>query len=73
MVNAGYALGTDVTLAWDCAASEFYVDGHYDLAGEGKRYDSEAFVGYLASLCESFPIVSRKTAWMNRTGMAGKH
>ena len=37
--NAGYQLGTDVTLALDCAASEFYRDGQYDLAGEGKQYD----------------------------------
>lgn len=58
VANAGYALGGDVTLALDCAASEFYVDGQYDLAGEGKRYDASAFVEYLASLCDSFPIVS---------------
>ena len=40
---AGYKLGTDVTLALDCAASEFYKDGKYDLAGEGKVFDSNGF------------------------------
>jgi enolase len=58
VASAGYTLGSDVTLALDCAASEFYVDGQYDLAGEGKRYDAAAFVDYLANLCDSFPIVS---------------
>lgn len=58
VVKAGYSLGSDVTLALDCAASEFYVDGTYDLAGESKQYDSAGFVGYLADLCDAFPIVS---------------
>ena len=56
--RAGYQLGSDVTLALDCAASEFYASGTYDLSGEGKRYDSEGMVSYLADLAESFPIVS---------------
>ncbi len=56
--NAGYKLGTDVTLALDCASSEFYKDGKYDLAGEGKVFDSEGFGDYLAQLCENYPIVS---------------
>jgi enolase len=56
--NAGYTLGDDVTLALDCAASEFYRDGVYDLAGEGKRYDSSEFADYLAELCDGFPIIS---------------
>ena len=38
VANAGYTLGTDITLALDCAASEFYKDGVYDLAGEGKKF-----------------------------------
>ena len=58
VANAGYRLGDDVTLALDCAASEFFVDDAYHLSGEGKRYDSEGFVGYLADLCDNFPIVS---------------
>jgi enolase len=56
--NAGYGLGSDMTLALDCAASEFYRDGVYDLAGEGKQYDSTEFAGYLAELCDGFPIIS---------------
>ena len=56
--RAGYQLGSDVTLALDCAASEFYASGTYDLSGEGKRYDSAGMVSYLADLAESFPIMS---------------
>ena len=56
--NSGYTLGTDITLALDCAASEFYVDGQYKLAGEGRSYDSAGFTEYLAHLCEVHPIVS---------------
>ncbi|PTA50951.1 phosphopyruvate hydratase [Shewanella morhuae] len=55
---AGYKLGTDVTLALDCAASEFYKDGKYDLAGEGKVFDSNGFSDYLKSLADQYPIVS---------------
>ena len=56
--KAGYKLGTDVTLALDCAASEFYRDGMYDLAGEGKQFSSEAFTDYLAALAAAHPIIS---------------
>ena len=58
VANAGYALGDDVTLALDCAATEFFHDGVYDLAGEGKQFDSADFAGYLADLCDRFPILS---------------
>jgi enolase len=56
--KAGYKLGTDITLALDCAASEFYSDGVYDLAGEGKQFNSEGFADYLAALAEAHPIIS---------------
>ncbi|MEP1265854.1 MAG: phosphopyruvate hydratase [Marinobacter sp.] len=56
--KAGYKLGTDVTLALDCASSEFYKDGQYQLSGEGKSFDSAGFADYLACLCERYPIVS---------------
>ncbi len=56
--NAGYKLGDDVTLALDCAASEFYRDGKYDLKGEGKAFDSEGFADYLADLANQYPIIS---------------
>ena len=56
--EAGYRPGKDVTLALDCAASEFYADGEYVLAGEGARYDSSEFADYLAELADGQPIVS---------------
>jgi len=56
--KAGYVLGKDVTLALDCAASEFYKDGRYILASEGKSYSSSEFADYLAALCDKYPIVS---------------
>lgn len=56
--NAGYTMHKDITLALDCAASEFYRDGMYDLSGEGKAFDSEGFGDYLADLSKRYPIVS---------------
>ncbi len=58
VANAGYTLGDDITLALDCASSEFYKNGQYDLAGEGRVFDAEGFADYLGSLCDSYPIVS---------------
>ena len=55
---AGYKMGKDVTLALDCAASEFYKNGKYDLSGEGNIYSSEAFTDFLGKLCDQFPIFS---------------
>ena len=55
---AGYKLGEDVTLALDCAASEFYKNAQYDLSGEGKVYSSEDFSDFLAELCQQYPIIS---------------
>lgn len=56
--NAGYRLGDDVALAIDCAASEFYRDGKYNLKGEDKVFDSEGFVDYLVDLAHQYPIIS---------------
>ena len=58
VANAGYKLGTDVTLALDCAASEFYEDGKYNLSGEGQVFNSEGFADYLKGLTERYPIIS---------------
>lgn len=58
VANAGYKLGVDVTLALDCASSEFYKDGKYVLAGENKSFDSAGFSDYLAGLCSEYPIIS---------------
>ena len=55
---AGYELSRDVTLALDCAASEFFDNGRYQLSGEGKSYDSTEFVDYLGGLVAKYPIVS---------------
>ncbi|WP_210397003.1 phosphopyruvate hydratase [Motiliproteus sediminis] len=58
IANAGYELGKDITLALDCASSEFYKNGKYDLSGEGKVFDAEGFAEYLAELTRKYPIVS---------------
>ena len=55
---AGYKAGEDITLALDCAASEFYKDGKYVLAGENRSLDAAGFVDYLAALCDRYPIIS---------------
>lgn len=57
---AGYKLGTDITLAMDCAASEFYdaEKKEYNLKGEGRIFTSNEFSDYLADLTTKFPIVS---------------
>lgn len=60
--GAGYILGDDIVLALDCAASEFYKNGVYDLSGEGKQYDAAGFTEFLAGLCERYPILSIEDA-----------
>ncbi|GEM80993.1 phosphopyruvate hydratase [Vibrio superstes] len=57
---AGYVLGKDVTLAMDCAASEFFdkETGKYNMKGEGKIFTSEEFNFYLQDLANQYPIVS---------------
>lgn len=55
---AGYRMDKDITLALDCAASEFHADGRYNLKGEGKVFDSEGFADYLAELSKKYPIIS---------------
>jgi enolase len=58
VASAGYALGEDITLALDCAASEFYRDGRYHLGGDGRDFDSSGFADYLSGLVDLHPIVS---------------
>jgi len=55
---AGYTPGQDVVVALDCAASEMFKDGRYDLAGEGRKLDAAGLSDYLAELCAAHPIVS---------------
>ncbi len=56
--KAGYRPGEEVVFALDCAASEFFADGRYRLAGEGKVLDAAGMVDYLEGLVGRFPIVS---------------
>jgi enolase len=56
--TAGYKPGDDVMLALDAASSEFYADGKYNLAGEGRSLGSDEMVKYLVDLCDRYPIVS---------------
>ena len=56
--KAGYAPGEEIALALDVASTEFYADGVYNLAGEGRTYSSTEFIAYLAGLCDRYPIVS---------------
>ena len=55
---AGYRTGDDVVFALDCAASEFFENGRYALAGEGKTLDAGGMVNLLEGLCGRFPILS---------------
>ena len=56
--NAGYTPGKDIYIGLDAASSEFYEDGQYNLASEGKSLSSEEFVNYLADWVENYPIIS---------------
>lgn len=56
--KAGYRPGEQVALALDCAASEYYKNGKYEMVGEGKSLDSDQHVAYLADLAARYPIIS---------------
>ncbi|GAB1363670.1 phosphopyruvate hydratase [Rhodobacter sp.] len=56
--KAGYAPGEDIYLALDCASTEYFKDGKYNLAGEGKILSSIENVEYLAGLVGDYPIIS---------------
>ncbi|WP_227269421.1 phosphopyruvate hydratase [Roseobacter weihaiensis] len=56
--KAGYTPGEDIYLAMDCAATEYYKGGTYELAGEGKSLTSEENVAYLSALVDDYPIIS---------------
>ncbi|VAW24736.1 Enolase, partial [hydrothermal vent metagenome] len=55
---AGYTPGEDVALALDCAASEYYKGGKYEMVGEGKSLSADQHVAYLADLAARYPIIS---------------
>ncbi len=56
--KAGYKPGSDIYLALDCAATEYYVDGKYEMKGEGKSLTSAENVAYLEALVADYPIIS---------------
>jgi enolase len=56
--KAGYTAGEDILLGLDCASSEFFENGKYNLTGEGKRLSSEQFTDFLADWCRQYPIVT---------------
>jgi enolase len=56
--KAGYTAGTDIALALDCAASEYYQDGMYELSGEGAKLTRSQMVDYLATWADKYPIIS---------------
>ncbi len=56
--KAGYKPGEDIYLALDCAATEYFKDGKYEMKGEGKSLSSEENADYLAALCDAYPIIS---------------
>jgi len=78
--KAGYKPGEDVMLALDCAASEYFKGGKYQLAGEGKSLDSTANAKYIEDLVKRFPIVSVEdgmaeddwAGWKTLTELIGK-
>ncbi|MGE5712840.1 MAG: phosphopyruvate hydratase [Betaproteobacteria bacterium] len=78
--KAGYEAGSQVALALDCAASEFYKDGMYRLAGEDLTLDAEGFTNLLATWCDKYPIISIEdgmhegdwSGWAHLTSALGK-
>ncbi len=69
--KAGYRPGADVALAIDAAASEFYKDGKYVLAGEGKEFDAQGMIDFYADFVERFPLFPSKMVLLKATGKAG--
>ena len=56
--KAGYKPGDDIHIALDCASTEFFKDGKYELEGEGRTLEPEAMAEYLAELAGKYPILS---------------
>jgi len=56
--KAGYKPGQDICLALDCAATEYFKGGRYEMKGEGKSFTSAENVAYLAALAADYPIIS---------------
>ena len=79
--KAGYTPGTDIALACDCAASEFYKEGKYVLAAENRALTSEEFADMMAAWCDKYPIISIEdgmaeddwAGWKHLTDRLGKN
>jgi enolase len=56
--KAGFKPGEDMMLALDCAATEFFKNGKYEISGEGLSLSPDAMADYLAALCDAYPIIS---------------
>jgi enolase len=72
--KAGYEAGTQIAIALDCAASEFYKGGKYALEGEGLTLDANGFASLLANWCDKYPIISiedgmAESDWDGWTGL----
>ncbi|HAT53687.1 MAG TPA: phosphopyruvate hydratase, partial [Lactobacillus sp.] len=82
ITKAGYVPGKDISIAFDCAASEFYNKDtkKYDLVGDGKSYTAEEFTELLEGIVDKYPIVSIEDAldenewddWATLTAKLGK-
>jgi enolase len=78
--KAGYEPGRQIALGLDCASSEFYKNGHYELAGEGLKLSSKDFSHLLASWVDKYPIISIEDGcaendwdgWAYQTELLGK-
>lgn len=79
--QAGYKPGKDIMIALDAASTEFFKDGKYNLAGEGKSLNSGEMIKYLEDLCAAYPIVSIEDGmaeddwegWIGLNETVGKH
>jgi enolase len=76
ITKAGYAPGEDVMLALDCAATEYFKNGRYEIAGEGKSLTPEQNVAYLEALVADYPILSVEDGcseddWAGWTALTG--
>ena len=58
IAKAGFKAGTEIQLALDCAATEFFKNGKYEISGEGLSLSPVQMADYLAALCQDYPIVS---------------
>jgi enolase len=78
--KAGYEAGSQIAIGLDCAASEFFKDGKYHLAGENLTLDAKGFAHLLGTWCDKYPIISIEDGmhegdwdgWSHLTQLLGK-